>query len=543
MSFAQLASHYLMAHLLLTLAVLVASLSAAFFALIKMPLSHRAELKFHYTLLALLITLIAATPFMPKTDIFKPIAKVWLVPEPGPRQQDRFAQLESPTETHSYLGFNANTAKFINLNRASEIATLLALAVFLIGGLKLVRDLTRLMHIRRHAFLVRKIKSVYIFVSNEIRVPFSFWLPLQKNVIVPEALLVNKNFKSAVLHELQHHRQKDTQWVYVVWALRLLFFINPFAHMWARWISEVQEFACDEALVDQEKVESLAYASCLVQVAQTALKHETQPVCATGLMFLVERNMLKRRITTMFNNTNRTKLRFRAAMPVLALAMALMGFTAYAAGDLVKDRRITMEQMQKLAKSTKTSEDFPLVVNDLVLKWLNYYVGTTGGREKTRETLTRMHRYEGMMKKFMTIYGVPEELLAVPFIEAGYKNLPPKANPVRAAGLWQFIASTATRYGLEVSTQVDERLIPDLATDAAIRYLLSNRLRFNNWPLGAIAYNYGEASLQKAIERAGGSKDAWVVIRDGIDSTESRHYLPKLIAAILIIKNPSLADD
>jgi len=98
-----------------------------------------------------------------------------------------------------------------------------------------------------------------------------------------------------------------------------------------------------------------------------------------------------------------------------------------------------------------------------------------------------------------------------------------------------FIKSTARNYGLQVDDQVDERLNVDLLTDAAMRYLQSNYLRFKDWHLSALSYNIGENAVQEAIRRSG-SKDAWVLIRNGYEN--DRNYLPKLMAAILIMKNP-----
>ena len=98
-----------------------------------------------------------------------------------------------------------------------------------------------------------------------------------------------------------------------------------------------------------------------------------------------------------------------------------------------------------------------------------------------------------------------------------------------------FIAPTARVYGLKVNAQVDERLNVDLLTDAAFRYLQSNYLRFKDWQLATLAYNVGENNLQTAIDKTG-SRDAWSIIRRGFEN--DRDYLPRVVAAILIMKNP-----
>ena len=86
-----------------------------------------------------------------------------------------------------------------------------------------------------------------------------------------------------------------------------------------------------------------------------------------------------------------------------------------------------------------------------------------------------------------------------------------------------------------MNNKVDDRLDVALLTDAAMRYLQANNLRFNDWHLSALAFNYGEGNVQKGME-ATGSRDAWTLIRNGHEG--DKDYLPKLMAAILIMKNP-----
>jgi beta-lactamase regulating signal transducer with metallopeptidase domain len=184
---------------------------------------------------------------------------------------------------------------------SSDHVALAALTLFslllLAGGIAMSRSLYKLYKLQRQAFLIKKIGRVRVLVSDSVGAPFSFWLPRQAYIVLPAGLLRRQtDFKMAVAHELQHHRSGDTRWVYVLWMLRLICLLNPAIHLWNRWLSELQEFACDETLVDRKKVATLAYARCLVEVAQTAVGLRRPPVCATGLTFLTQRNLLKRRI-------------------------------------------------------------------------------------------------------------------------------------------------------------------------------------------------------------------------------------------------------
>jgi len=98
-----------------------------------------------------------------------------------------------------------------------------------------------------------------------------------------------------------------------------------------------------------------------------------------------------------------------------------------------------------------------------------------------------------------------------------------------------FIESTARHYGLKVDDTVDERVDVYLLTDAAMRYLTANRLRFNDWQLAILAYNMGETKVQEAIDKTG-SRDAWEIIRAGYEN--DKDYYPNIMAAIIIMKNP-----
>jgi beta-lactamase regulating signal transducer with metallopeptidase domain len=538
MNFAAIASWYITGNILIAIGFAIAVLTSTVLSIVKKPLSYRSELRFHYALITILLASVMVGPMLPKREIFQPVAKIWSAPS----KSVVASQDSNMVNGGGYVSLPSQTPNFIQLGLVNRLSLFAIALAFLVGTLRLLRDIRRLRVIRTQAFLVRKFSTVKIYVSDNIRVPFSYWLPSQRNVVIPEKLIGSPNFKSAVLHELQHHRQGDTQWVYLLWVIRLTFLMNPFAFMWSRWVSEIQEFACDETLVGQGKVESLAYASCLVQVAKTALNSEPQPVCATGLMFLVDRNTLKRRIKAMIN-AKKTNTSFGRIIPILGLSAALLGATAFAAQGLVQDRRITLDQAQELSKAASNGDGFPVVVNDLVLKWLNYYVGTPDGREKVKLALARMENYRSIIKGKLSEYQMPQELLAVPFTESGFQNLSPEQNKVSgAAGIWQFVSGTALNYGLRVDGQVDERLNVEVETDAAMRYLLANKLRFKDWGLSILSYNAGEKAVQTAIDKTG-SRDAWTLVRSGfsgLSAEENSNYLPKLMAAIIITKNPTL---
>jgi len=534
-SLAQALSTYVNLNLLVALAISGSGICFWFLKKLGHEISSRAELTLHYFLLSAILILTFIHPFLPRNEIFAPAARVW-----SASSIKNFSEDYTASDKGGYLAVPAlSPHAAVEADQVTLIWLVVASVIFLGGAVFIFRDLKNLMRIRRKSFLVKRVGAVRILLNDDIRVPFSYWLPFQANVVLPLRLLQNsQDYKIALTHELQHHRQRDTRWVYVLWGLKLFCLWNPFIYFWNRWICEVQEFACDETLVDQNKVESQAYARCLVEVAQSALDQEYVPACATGLVFLVERHLLQRRIEKMLTRKS-TKLGWSIRFAIGAALLTAMTSVAFAAKGLVQDRRVNLAQATAMAAKAQSESGFPVVVNDLVVKELNRYIGTPEGRDFMRNALQRMEDYKPLVQQALQKYGMPTELMAVPIIESGYQNLPQNHNPAwptwRSAGLWQFIASTARNYGLRVDNQKDERLDTGLLTDAAMRLILADKLRFGDWQLAMLAYNVGEVGVQQGIDEMN-TRDAWTLIRAGHEN--DKDYLPKLMAAILIMRNP-----
>jgi membrane-bound lytic murein transglycosylase D len=104
--------------------------------------------------------------------------------------------------------------------------------------------------------------------------------------------------------------------------------------------------------------------------------------------------------------------------------------------------------------------------------------------------------------------------------------------------MWQFISSTGVRYGLDRDTWVDERLDPEKSTDAAIGYLTDLHGLFGDWPKALAAYNCGEARVLRLSRQ---STDEYLDFWDLYETLpgETRRYVPRLLAALLIIENPA----
>jgi membrane-bound lytic murein transglycosylase D len=181
--------------------------------------------------------------------------------------------------------------------------------------------------------------------------------------------------------------------------------------------------------------------------------------------------------------------------------------------------------------------DLPVTRNERVESWIGFLEGRN--RDKTQLWLEREGRYGPMIRAELRRRGMPEDLLYLALIESG---LSPKAySRAAASGMWQFIAETGKRYGLEVSSDVDERRDPVKSTSAALDYLQDLYGRFGSWYLAAAAYNTGENRVERILrERAGGAKGAdslfWTIAP--YLPRETRDYVPLMLAAAHIGKEP-----
>ena len=135
--------------------------------------------------------------------------------------------------------------------------------------------------------------------------------------------------------------------------------------------------------------------------------------------------------------------------------------------------------------------------------------------------------YFPMFEETLARYNLPYELKYLPIIESALN--PMARSHAGAAGLWQFMPSTAKLYGLEVNSLVDERMDPVKATEAACRFLTNMYAIYFDWNLVIAAYNCGSGNVNKAIRRAGGKRDFWSIYP--YLPRETRNYVPIFIAA------------
>ncbi len=197
-----------------------------------------------------------------------------------------------------------------------------------------------------------------------------------------------------------------------------------------------------------------------------------------------------------------------------------------------RDENIEEEHLQLLEEELPPS-DIPITLNDRVEYFIKYF--TTQRREVFSLWLARSTRYLPIIKEIFRKYGLPEDLAYLAMIESGFN--PFAYSRAGACGIWQFMRRTARRYGLKINYWVDERRDPEKSTIAAAKYLLDLYEEFECWHLASAGYNAGEAKVRRAIRRYR-TRDFWKLCRYRYLKRETKNYVPKMIAAMIIAKNP-----
>ena len=178
--------------------------------------------------------------------------------------------------------------------------------------------------------------------------------------------------------------------------------------------------------------------------------------------------------------------------------------------------------------------DFDFAVAPPVFQFINFFVAGRG-HSTMQIGLQRSGRYRQMAEKIFKEERVPVDLIWLAQAESVWK--PNALSRAAAKGIWQFIPSTGTRYGLAQSTWIDERSQPEKSTRAAARYLRWLHDHFaGDWLLAMAAYNSGENRVDGAIARCGYA-DFWELYKRGLLPQETRNYVPAILSIIIISKN------
>lgn len=180
--------------------------------------------------------------------------------------------------------------------------------------------------------------------------------------------------------------------------------------------------------------------------------------------------------------------------------------------------------------------DVPIPLNQRVLAFVQLFQGRL--HDFLQEGLQRGAQYLPMIQDVLRAEGLPLDLAFVPLVESAFK--PNALSRAKAKGVWQFMRGTGLENGLRQDWYIDERSDPEKATVAAARYLSMLADMFNgDWHLALASYNGGPWRVQRAMKnsRLG---DFWALAaKPRLLPRETRDYVPMILAAIIIAKNPT----
>ena len=182
-----------------------------------------------------------------------------------------------------------------------------------------------------------------------------------------------------------------------------------------------------------------------------------------------------------------------------------------------------------------TSSDLPLVVNDYVASYINFFANTQRGHNTLLHSFQRAGRYKMMIQRVMAEEGVPQDLIYLAVAESGFQ---PRALNAQsgAGGMWQFMPHG--NYGLVRNQYVDERFDPEKSTRAYARYMKFIYDQTGDWYLTMAGYNWGTGNVQRAVEKTGYA-DFWELYKRHNLPAETQNYVPEILAAIIIANHPT----
>ena len=180
--------------------------------------------------------------------------------------------------------------------------------------------------------------------------------------------------------------------------------------------------------------------------------------------------------------------------------------------------------------------DIPIPLNKRVLGYIELFQGRL--HDFIEEGMKRGSQYLPMIQNVFRAEGLPLDLAYVPLVESAFK--PNALSRAKAKGVWQFMSQTALENGLRRDWYIDERSDPEKATVAAAKYLHTlGDLFKGDWHLALASYNGGPGRLQRAI-KLGRVDDFWpLAAKPKLLPRETREYVPMILAAIVIARNPA----
>ena len=192
------------------------------------------------------------------------------------------------------------------------------------------------------------------------------------------------------------------------------------------------------------------------------------------------------------------------------------------------------ELVAKLKTELSVQSDLPLIINDEVAGYIGVFSTSSSFKAHMARSLERMGKYKTIIQQVLKEESVPQDLIYLAVAESGFQ---PQALNAKsgAGGMWQFMPTGA--YGLARNGFFDERFDPEKSSRAYARYIKTLYGQFGDWYLAMAAYDWGPGNIQKAVQRTGYA-DFWELYRRNAMPRETRAYVPQILAAVIMAKNP-----
>ncbi len=200
---------------------------------------------------------------------------------------------------------------------------------------------------------------------------------------------------------------------------------------------------------------------------------------------------------------------------------------------------LTSEEQEALNTRLDINIDMDDSDRDVVEQYFKYF--THKARKTFERYLERAELYLPYARQVFKENGLPDEVVYLAFVESGFN--PNAYSRAGAAGCWQFMPYTGRKYGLKYDWWIDERRDPFKSTQAAADYLNKLYADFGDWYLAIAAYNAGEGKIGRAIKNTGAESFFELTQKNGQLSRkaqlrkETRHYVPKFLAVVKIMRN------
>lgn len=180
---------------------------------------------------------------------------------------------------------------------------------------------------------------------------------------------------------------------------------------------------------------------------------------------------------------------------------------------------------------TLAGESFDLTSFDVLERLEREVLVNAHWTSATTINMKRTGRYFKIMEEILEANGVPTDLK---YLAVAESNLEMKASPAGAKGLWQFMSATGREFGLEVSSQVDERLHVEKSTQAFCDKILADKEKFGSWLTAIAAYNMGRGGMIKVLDRQGTANYFEMNLSD-----ETMRYPFRIMAIKEIFEHPA----